>query len=127
MKNVDDKTNFFRSIAELLQRPYKPNQYKDIMLSPGIVQRLDCVLEPTKDTFLEKYQSMKRGGMVQNLDPILNKVAVQNFHNASKFTFKNSREIPKTMLQTLLHTSRDSQPTPVSIPIMISGYFGNTG
>jgi len=49
MNNFNDKVNFIWSIAELLRGPYKPNQYKDVMLPLVVLRRLDCVLEPTKD------------------------------------------------------------------------------
>ena len=42
-------------------------------------RRLDCVLEPTKDAVLAKLKSLE-GGKVQNVEPILNKVAGQSFH-----------------------------------------------
>jgi len=53
MNNFNDKVNFIWSIAELLRGPYKPNQYKDVMLPLVVLRRLDCVLEPTKDGVLE--------------------------------------------------------------------------
>jgi type I restriction enzyme M protein len=70
------------------------------MLPLVVLRRLDCVLEPTKDAVLEKYQSMK-GGKVQNLDPILNKVARQDFHNVSKFTFKKLKGDPENIAANL--------------------------
>jgi len=101
MNNFNDKINFIWSIAELLRGPYKPNQYKDVMLPLVVLRRLDCVLEPTKDAVLEKYESMK-GGKVQNLDPILNKVAGHDFHNTSKFTFKNLKGDPDNIAVNLV-------------------------
>ena len=100
MNNFNDKVNFIWSIAELLRGPYKPNQYKDVMLPLVVLRRLDCVLEPTKDAVLEKYQSMK-GGKVQNLDPILNKTAGQDFHNVSNFTFKKLKGDPENIAANL--------------------------
>jgi len=47
MNNFNDKVNFIWSIAELLRGPYKPNQYKDVMLPLVVLRCLDCVLEPT--------------------------------------------------------------------------------
>ena len=100
MKNFNDKINFIWSIAELLRGPYKPNQYKDVMLPLVVLRRLDCVLEPTKDAVLEKYRSIK-DGKVQNLDPILNKVAGHDFHNISKFTFKKLKGDPDNIAANL--------------------------
>lgn len=100
MNNFNDKVNFIWSIAELLRGPYKPNQYKDVMLPLVVLRRLDCVLEPTKDGVLEKYEAMK-GGKVQNLDPILNQVSGHNFHNISKFTFKKLKNDPDNLAANL--------------------------
>jgi len=100
MNNFNDKVNFIWSIAELLRGPYKPNQYKDVMLPLVVLRRLDCVLEPTKDGVLEKYEALK-GGKVQNLDPILNQVSGHNFHNISKFTFKKLKDDPDNLAANL--------------------------
>lgn len=100
MNNFNDKINFIWSIAELLRGPYKPNQYKDVMLPLVVLRRLDCVLEPTKEQVLEKYESMK-GGKIQNLDPILNKVTGHDFHNISNFTFKKLKDDPANIAANL--------------------------
>ena len=100
MNNFNDKVNFIWSIAELLRGPWKPNQYKDVMLPLVVLRRLDLVLEPTKDQVLEKYNKMK-GGKVKNLDPILNTVSGHQFHNISRFTFKKLKEDPDNIAANL--------------------------
>ncbi len=87
MNNFSDKANFIWSVADLLRGPYRPNQYKDVMLPMTVLRRLDCVLAPTKEKVLQKAQGLK-GGKLKNLEPILNKVAGQQFHNTSRFTFE---------------------------------------
>lgn len=54
MNNFSEKVSFIWSVADLLRGPYRPNQYKDVMLPLTVLRRLDCVLEPTKDKVLEK-------------------------------------------------------------------------
>jgi len=61
MTNFSDKVNFIWSVADLIRGPYRPNQYKDVMLPLTVLRRLDCVLESTKDKVLAKYQEMKGG------------------------------------------------------------------
>ncbi|MFA5331435.1 MAG: class I SAM-dependent DNA methyltransferase [Methanoregula sp.] len=100
MNNFNDKVNFIWSIAELLRGPWKPNQYKDVMLPLVVLRRLDCVLEPTKDQVLEKYNKMK-GGKVKKLDLILNTVSGHQFHNISRFTFKKLKEDPENIAANL--------------------------
>lgn len=40
--------NFIWSVADLLRGPYRPNQFKDVMLPLTVLRRLDCMLEETK-------------------------------------------------------------------------------
>ncbi len=75
------------AIAELLRGPYKKEQYGDVVLPMAVLRRFDCVLAPTKDKVLKKYEELKQMGL-QNMDPILNKISGQNFHNTSKFDFE---------------------------------------
>ncbi|MFH1743745.1 MAG: class I SAM-dependent DNA methyltransferase, partial [bacterium] len=100
MNNFGEKVSFIWSVADLLRGPYRPNQYKDVMLPMTVLRRLDCVLEPTKDKVLEKLKSLK-GGKVKNLEPILNRVAKQSFHNTSRFTFEKLKGDPNNIAANL--------------------------
>ena len=102
MNNFGEKVSFIWSVAELLRGPYRPNQYKDIMLPLTVLRRLDCVLEPSKDKVLAKLKSSK-GGKVKNLEPILNKVSGQAFHNTSRFTFEKLKGDPNNIAANLTH------------------------
>ncbi len=86
MKNFKETANFIWSIADLLRGDYKQSDYGKVILPLVVLRRLDCVLEGTKDKVLKKQDEVK-AMKVQNLDPILNKVAGFNFHNKSKFNF----------------------------------------
>ena len=59
MNNFNEKVSFIWSVADLLRGPYRPNQYKDVMLPLTVLRRLDCVLEPTKDEVIKKYKSLE--------------------------------------------------------------------
>ena len=87
MNGFSDKVSFIWSVADLLRGPYKPAQYGKVILPLTVLRRLDCVLAPTKARVLKKNDAMK-GGAVKNLDPILNKVVGQSFHNTSLFDFE---------------------------------------
>ncbi|MCL4305893.1 type I restriction-modification system subunit M [bacterium] len=102
MNNFSEKANFIWTVAELLRGPYRPNQYKDVMLPMTVLRRLDCVLEPTKEKVLAKAKELK-GGRVTNLEPILNRVAGQPFHNTSKFTFEKLKGDPANVAANLVH------------------------
>jgi len=86
MINFRETANFIWSVADLLRGDYKQSDYGKIILPLTVLRRLDCVLEPTKEkvlAYLPKVQTTN----VQNIDPILNKVAGHNFHNRSKYDF----------------------------------------
>jgi len=102
MNNFGEKVSFIWSVADLLRGPYRPNQYKDVMLPMTVLRRLDCVLEPTKDKVLAKYESMK-GGKVKNLERILNREAGQKFHNTSRYTFEKLKGDPDHIAANLTH------------------------
>jgi len=59
VNNFGDKVSFIWSVTDLLRAPYRPNQYKDVMLPMTVLRRLDCVLEQTKDQFLAKLEKFK--------------------------------------------------------------------
>ena len=92
--------NFIWTIAELLRGPYKPKEYKNVILPLTVLRRLDCVLEPTKEKVLEKAKSLKRS-KVKNIESILNRVAKQKFHNKSKFTFEKLKADPNNISANL--------------------------
>ncbi|MDY6931186.1 MAG: class I SAM-dependent DNA methyltransferase [Halobacteriota archaeon] len=102
MNNFSEKVSFIWSVADLLRGPYRPNQYKDVMLPMTVLRRLDCVLEPTKDDVLARYENLQ-GGNLKNLEPILNKVAGQSFHNTSRFTFERLKDDPDNIAANLIN------------------------
>ena len=46
-------------IANRLRGPYRPPQYRLVMLPMVVLRRLDCVLEPTKDAVLKKLEELE--------------------------------------------------------------------
>lgn len=86
MINFQDKVSFIWSIAEILRGPYKPEDYGKVILPLAVLRRFDCVLESTKEDVLvnfEKFKSMNE----EAREPILNRIAKQNFHNTSNYDF----------------------------------------
>lgn len=82
--NFNEKANFIWSVADLLRGPYKPNQYKDVMLPLTVLRRLDCVLEPTKVKVLEAYKELKDKGK-GILEAKLVRITGVPFYNTSKY------------------------------------------
>ncbi|PFB76731.1 restriction endonuclease subunit M [Bacillus anthracis] len=86
MINFQDKVSFIWSIAEVLRGPYKPEDYGKVILPLAVLRRFDCVLDSTKDEVLsnfEKFKAMNEDAR----EPILNRIAKQNFHNSSNYNF----------------------------------------
>ena len=100
VNNFGDKVGFIWSVADLLRGPYRPNQYKDVMLPMTVLRRLDCALEPTRDTVLKRLAELRKGP-VKNFEHFLNKAAGQDFHNTSKFTFERLRGEPENIAANL--------------------------
>ena len=100
MNNFNEKANFIWAVADLIRGPYRPNQYKDVMLPMTVLRRLDCVLEPTKDAVLAKLKGME-GGKFEKVEAILDKEAGQSFHNTSRFTFEKLKGDPNNIAANL--------------------------
>jgi type I restriction enzyme M protein len=100
MNGFGEKVAFIWSVADLLRGPYRPNQYKDVMLPMTVLRRLDCVLEPTKDKVLEQQKKLS-DSKVRNVDPILCRVTGVPFYNTSRFTFEKLKGDPNNIAANL--------------------------
>ena len=79
-------------IANRLRGPYRPPQYRLVMLPIVVLRRLDCVLEPTKDAVLKKFKELEAQQMPEAaMDRLLGKAADPKrrhvFYNTSPYTF----------------------------------------
>ena len=80
-------------IANRLRGPYRPPQYRLVMLPMVVLRRLDCVLEPTKDTVLAKHEELVAQGVPEKaMDKLLGNAADPNrshpLYNTSPYTFE---------------------------------------
>ena len=91
MADQQQLANFIWQIADLLRGPYRPPQYERVMLPMTVLRRFDCVLAPTKAQVLAEYERRKNKPE-SILDPILNNIAGQRFHNHSPFSFEGVEE-----------------------------------
>lgn len=78
-------------IANRLRGPYRPPQYRLVMLPMVVLRRLDSVLEPTKDAVLVEHARLVSAGIAERAIPkILTKVVDKNrkqpLYNTSPFT-----------------------------------------
>ncbi|MFZ1574798.1 MAG: class I SAM-dependent DNA methyltransferase [Chromatiaceae bacterium] len=79
-------------IANRLRGPYRPPQYRLVMLPMVVLRRLDCVLEPTKDAVLQRREALEAQQMPEAaMDRLLGKAADPNrkhpLYNTSPYTF----------------------------------------
>jgi type I restriction enzyme M protein len=87
--NFTEKANFIWQVADLLRGPYRPNQYKDVMLPLTVLRRLDCVLAPTKDKVLAEHQALKDNKSGDGvITAKLIRITGVPFYNTSKYTFE---------------------------------------
>ena len=81
-------------IANRLRGPYRPPQYRLVMLPLIVLRRLDCVLEPTKQAVLDEYAKLTAQNMPENaMEKLLSKAAdperkKTRLYNTSPFTFQ---------------------------------------
>ena len=100
MKNFKETANFIWSIADLLRGDYKQSDYGKVVLPLTVLRRLDCVLEKSKEEVLTKYEQVKTMN-VQNVDPMLNKVSGDKFHNRSPYSFDKLIADPENIAANL--------------------------
>jgi type I restriction enzyme M protein len=84
--SVSTLGSFIWSIADQLRGPYRPNQYGTVILPFTILRRLDCILEPDRDTVRElasKYDNPNR------LKVEVTKATGRPFYNTSNYSFAN--------------------------------------
>ena len=79
-------------IANRLRGPYRPPQYRLVMLPMVVLRRLDCVLEPTKEAVLKKHVELVAQQIPEAaMDQLLGQAADPNrkhpLYNTSPFTF----------------------------------------
>lgn len=101
--NFSDMATFIWNIADdILRGDYRPNQYGWVILPFVVLRRLDCVLDHTKEKVLDKLAELKRKNTnLKDVDPILNRVTGQPFHNKSKYSFEKLKDDPDNVAANL--------------------------
>ena len=96
------------NIANKLRGPYRPPQYRQVMLPMIVLRRLDCVLEENKDKVVKKYEQLKREGKLEEeaINKILGKTASGDrehpLFNTSQYTFKKLLADPDNIARNLV-------------------------
>jgi type I restriction enzyme M protein len=80
-------------IANRLRGPYRPPQYRLVMLPMVVLRRFDCVLEPSKDAVIREHARLTAAGTPERAIPrLLTKIVgpdrKQPLYNVSPYTFQ---------------------------------------
>jgi type I restriction enzyme M protein len=94
--------SFIWDVADLLRGPYRPPEYRKVMLPMTVLRRLDCVLEPSKSKVLEEHKRLK-GQSPAYTHKMLQRAAKQQFYNTSKYHFERLKGDPDGLAQNLLN------------------------
>jgi type I restriction enzyme M protein len=106
MQDLDafkEKGDVIWNIANLLRGPYRPPQYRRVMIPLTVLRRLDCVLDGTKEKVIAMHQKLKTEDKydAETIETIINKKFRLTFHNTSNFTFKTLLDDPDKLAANL--------------------------
>ena len=87
-KRVNQQTlsSFIWAVADRLRGDYKQSEYGKVILPFTVLRRMDCVLEPTKETVLVEFAKQKKAGI--NPEPFLLRKSDASFYNTSPMDMK---------------------------------------
>jgi type I restriction enzyme M protein len=98
-ETIRNHAAFIWSVADLLRGDYKRSEYGRVILPLTVIRRLDCVLEPTKQAVLDRHKQL--AGRIENVEPVLQAVAGQQYYNTSPLTFTKLLDDPNTIADSL--------------------------
>jgi type I restriction enzyme M protein len=98
------------AVANKLRGPYRPPQYRRVMLPMTVLRRLDCVLEPTKTEFLKQCEALKKKKKEKDMSDAAFEAALakaasrdrkQPLYNVSRYTFTKLLGDPNGLAKNL--------------------------
>ena len=103
-------------IANRLRGPYRPPQYRLVMLPMVVLRRLDCVLEPTKDAVLKRSDELEAKQMPEAaMDRLLGNAADPRrnhpLYNTSPYTFEKLLGDAENIAPNLVSYIKGFSPT----------------
>ncbi len=103
-------------IANRLRGPYRPPQYRLVMLPMVVLRRLDCVLEPSKDAVLKQYEKLTAQNMPESaIERLLGRAADPErkhpLYNTSPYTFQRLLGDPENIAPNLVSYINGFSPT----------------
>ena len=105
MKNQDKykkHSDLVWNIANLLRGPYRPPQYRKVMIPLTVLRRLDCVLEASKADVIHEHSKLSAKNLDMDvIEKTLNHKFNLAFHNTSQFTFATLLDDPDKLATNL--------------------------
>jgi len=98
-QQIRNHTSLIWSVADKLRGVYKQSEYGRVILPLVVLRRLDCVLEPTKADVLARATKLR--GRVENVAPVLESVAGEQFYNTSPLDFRRLLDDPANVAGNL--------------------------
>ncbi|WP_192255307.1 type I restriction-modification system subunit M [Mesorhizobium caraganae] len=103
-------------IANRLRGPYRPPQYRLVMLPIVVLRRLDCVLEKTKGAVLKEYEKLTAQNTPESaMERLLGRAADPKrkhpLYNVSPFTFEKLLGDPENIAPNLVSYINGFSPT----------------
>ena len=107
MSNKEAVIGLVFDIANKLRGPYRPPQYRKVMLPMTVLRRLDLLLQPMKDEVIKEYESLQAKGLEGDaLHKVLGRKAAkgrrQPLYNISPFTFEKMLGDPPNIAANLV-------------------------
>src|SRR5450755_1036256 len=113
MKNFEvfkERGDVIWNIANLLRGPYRPPQYRRVMIPLTVLRRLDCVLEASKDKVVAEHKRLKAERKAdgkakydaETIEKMINRKFKLTFHNTSDFTFRKLLGDPDKLAPNLV-------------------------
>jgi type I restriction enzyme M protein len=96
---VKNHAAFIWSVADLLRGDYKQSEYGKVILPLVVLRRLDCVLDATKPVVLKRHADL--AGRIENIEPVLQAAAGQQFFNTSPLDFRRLLDDPSNIADNL--------------------------
>lgn len=107
-QNHDQLVGLIDKIANKLRGPYKPAQYRRVMLPMTVLRRMDLVLAPNKGKVLEQYEKLKaQNHSEEAIHKILGKTATEDdrkqpLYNISQYDFGKLLGDPNNIARNLV-------------------------
>lgn len=112
MENYQEISDLvWKSVDRVLRDHTHKRDYGEYILPFVVMRRFDCVLEEQKEVIIETWNGLKKEGIKDPSNPVLNKIHPRKFFNRSKYD--------------LVSLSKDSQNIRENFNLYIEGYSEN--